>query len=81
MPIAFTGLYIAKSLVGAKFIVCLDDYDPCTAEQRDYWRGINIALLKTFGYCAAITNFISCLILFLTIRFAYKLTKEAQALF
>ncbi len=73
MPPGFLGLYIYRSIAESNNNYYTKEGNE---EEANYWHHIDGILLKTLGYSTTIVNLFSCLILFLTIRHAYKLTKQ-----
>jgi hypothetical protein len=74
VPAAFVGIFVALEIVYGRVY---QYYLTGNAVEGFYWFNISVALIKTVGYMTTIVNFISCAILLLTIRHAYKQTQQS----
>jgi hypothetical protein len=75
VPTAFLGLYTGLVIVTGKMF---EYYSEGNLNEYIYWHYVYEIFLRIFGYFTLIVNCLSCAILFLTIRHAYKLTKIVE---
>lgn len=69
------GLYISITVINANYYSLLSENKQNEAKNLN--EKVN-KVFKTLGYITTITNVLSCLILFMTIRHAYKLTQKQE---
>jgi hypothetical protein len=73
VPAAFVGIFAGIVIAYGKYA---QYYFGENTKETSYWFNVDSTLLKTMGYLTTTVNLISCTILFLTIRHAYKLTQK-----
>lgn len=73
LPLAFIGLYIIISIFAGKAVQLVKENQFAEAK---HVLGMLDKLLTTQGYLTTITNILSCCILIMTIRHAYKVTQK-----
>jgi hypothetical protein len=73
VPASFISIFAGTVI---SFGLYFKYYNDDNTEEASYWSNLYYAFSSTLGYSTTVVNIISCTILFLTIRHAYKLTKH-----